>query len=263
MKITLFSFLLFLPLLCVGINPVREYTMTPDQAGMAYEAHRLTTLDAYELEAWWLHPYEDTSSVTFVLAYGDAGNMSYSLAYASSLLRRGYRVLLFDYRGFGHSTDFTHDPQALYHQEYAIDLATALLWVKARRPKDRIAVWAFSMGTLMATLAYEQAPFDALIAEGLIESPLACVARIEELKGTALVLPEGAEEAPKLLRGMSIPMLLVAGTGDEVTPLSASMAVAEGRPERRVLPHNGEHLRAAVSLGLPEYMEEIEDFLWF
>ncbi len=235
--------------------------MTPDKIGLKYEEHQLATPDGHQLNTWLLLPDTPSQAQTIVFAYGDAGNMSYSLAYAHPLVQRGYTVVLIDYRGFGHSSDFAYDANQYYYNEYATDLCTTLRWTKEQRPDHKTAVWAFSMGTLMATLAYEREEFDALIAEGLVWSPVKCRERIKELKGKELKLPEGAAEAPEQLEKMTIPMLLVAGKEDQITSLSDSQAAAEGKSNRRVLEHDGQHLRGVLSLGMDVYLEAIERLL--
>ncbi|MFN7119905.1 MAG: alpha/beta hydrolase, partial [Saprospiraceae bacterium] len=90
-----------------SINPLRDYPRTPKDFNLIYQEIKLDTQDGYKLNSWTLKPAaENQKNYTFILANSDAGNMSYLLPYAAMLVARGYSVILFDYRGFGHSSDF-------------------------------------------------------------------------------------------------------------------------------------------------------------
>lgn len=67
------------------------------------------------LAAWLVPPLVGALNqhTTMVLAGTDSGNMSSFLFQARALAAAGYQVLLFDYRGFGHSQAFAIDQNQL------------------------------------------------------------------------------------------------------------------------------------------------------
>ncbi|MCB0642308.1 MAG: hypothetical protein KDC44_11740, partial [Phaeodactylibacter sp.] len=59
----------------------------------------------------------------------------------------------------------------------------------------------------------------------------------------------------------SIPTLVFAGRADTVTTLEHSNTFAESADQCSVIAFDGEHLRGAMSLGMPAYMAAIVDLL--
>lgn len=242
-----------------AINPVREYKATPENFGLLYKEQKIKTVDGYLLNTWLVEPKEDSDkNYTFVIAYGDAGNMSYQLPYIAALVARGYTVVAFDYRGFGQSSDFEINKEQQYYNEFTTDLIAALHWAKQQNPNDKIIVWAFSMGTIMATQAFKKEPFDILVGEGFVVAPPKVVQRIKAQKSKTLLLPKGAGKVEKNIRKISIPMLLVCAKNDAITTLDDCQKIAQGFPNRSVLEFEGKHLEGAFVLGLQNYIDEIE-----
>ena len=95
--------LLFQAVTVWAIKPSKIWVATPDALGMKYQTVALTTPDHVQLTGWLIEPAANVPDrhTTMVVAYGDFGNMSYELNQARALSAAGYRVYLFDYRGFG------------------------------------------------------------------------------------------------------------------------------------------------------------------
>ena len=259
-------FLLFLSLLVstsiFSINPMREYKLRPEAYQLEYEEVKIATQDRTLLNAWVMTPSLETQQdYTFILAGSDAGNMGFLLAYAFYLVREGITVITFDYRGFGESSDFNYNPDFLYHTEYIEDLVTVIDWTKTERKPKKIGVMAFSMGTLVATAAYGESKFDALVAEGFILSPDLNVKRLQELKGKKLLLPEDQSGHRLKINKIDIPVLLFAGTLDQNTTLADSQRFAAGHDNRKVISFEGDHLKGASIIGLPAYIEAVKSIL--
>lgn len=258
---------MLLPILCLlcqwvcAIDPLREYTMTPGDLGISYREVRVRAEEA-DLNVWVMEaPPATSKQVTVVIAGSDAGNMGFSLPYAKQLLNAGYDVITFDYRGFGASTDFEHQPDYLYHREYIEDFVAVLQFSKGHFTSNRTAVLAFSMGTLIASAGYQHAAYDALIAEAFVFSPQRNVRRIHELSGKKLVLPKGYAEDANAVQSIDIPMLLFSARADKVTTGQDAKIVVEMRANRHLVSYEGEHLRGAASLGFPIYFGRIAAFI--
>lgn len=245
-----------------AINPVKEYINTPEKLGLPHQEIQLDTPDGYAINTWVLEPIgEGKQDVSFLLAYGDAGNMSYSLAYAIQLVQRGYPVILFDYRGFGQSADFDMNKNQFYYNEFVTDFQTVLKWGKSRQPDQKFAVWGFSMGTLIASLAHEAEGFDYLIGEGFVANPEQSVERIFQQKEKKLDVPNGIDSVIEKINRMAIPILFICGTEDKITTLEDVKAIVQKNPDHQVLSFDGGHLQGAQILGLPNYISSIEAFI--
>lgn len=178
------KFLVLLGLLLIqtatawALKPLRDWVAKPDSLGLQYQTLALTTPDKAELVSWVVEPAATVPDqhTTMVLAYGDAGNMSYWIYQAQALSNAGYRVYLFDYRGFGHSSTFAIDPKQLYYEEFTSDLRTVLNDARHRYPRSRTGIISFSMGTIMGSKVAATSPCDFLVTEGYVASPQRIVA---------------------------------------------------------------------------------------
>ena len=251
-----------------ALKPSREWTATPDALGLRYQTTALITPDQVPLTGWLIEPAANVPDqhTTMVVAYGDFGNMSYELNQAQALAAAGYRVYLFDYRGFGHSANFAIDEQRLYYHEFSVDLSTALADARHRFPRNRTGIIAFSMGTIMGSEVAATARCDFFVTEGYVASPQRLVAyQLQSRQKVVSLPPEAAAYAQNAPR-IRCPWLLIAGTTDKHTSLADSVAVARAtRRRRQVLIFEGGHLQGMPVLSEAtfgdKYVWEVTRFL--
>src|SRR5690349_3569759 len=106
MKSTLFIILLGFSIAVYAIKPDRDYKWTPDMRGLAYEEYQVKTSDHYTINIWeYKLPDSVKTNKTIILVGPDAGNISFLIWQAKALIKQGVRVIAFDYRGFGKSSD--------------------------------------------------------------------------------------------------------------------------------------------------------------
>jgi len=252
----------FVSRLGFSIDPLREYKMRPERFKIEYQELKLKTADQYELNTWVMEPIgEHDKNITIVIVGSDSGNMGYSVVYAYYLLREGYRVVTFDYRGFGDSTDFNYNPNNVYHSEYITDFETVMNWCNDKLESERIGVLAFSMGTLISAIGYNNSRYDFFIGEGFVRSPELIKDRIKEQKGKELNLPLTADDDEIKVGNLNIPMLHFASTLDKVTTLKDCLEFCESRTKAKIIEYEGEHLRGASTMGLEKYIQEIKSFI--
>ena len=222
-----------------ALRPVAAWWARPDTLGLKYRQLEVTTPDHVKLVAWLIEPAAQAPNrhTTVVVAGGDAYNMSGNIYAAWALAEAGYRTLLFDYRGFGHSQAFAIDPQRLYYQEFATDLRAALAEARRLAPRDRVGILGLSMGGLIGSEVAASARPDFLITEGYPADLPALVAYQKQAHNKTVTLPAEAAAYPRVAARVRCPWLLIAGTQDKNTPLSDSAAVvrAAGRNQRRQL----------------------------
>ena len=103
---------------------------TPDSLGLTYQTLALTTPDHVQLASWVVEPAATVPDrrTTMVLAYGDAGNMSYWLHQARALSHAGYRrqrrqVLPF---GGGHQEGMHTLSEVEYGDKYVREISRFL-----------------------------------------------------------------------------------------------------------------------------------------
>ena len=230
-----------------AIRPVAEYWARPDTLGLKYQDLTLTAADRVHLAAWLIEPRPNVPAkqATVIIAGGDAGNMASSIYPAAALAAQGYQVLLFDYRGFGHSDAFAIDRDMLYYPEFTTDLRAALAEARRRAPRHRVGVLGFSMGTIMGAEVAAAPGCDFLVTVAYVASPPAVAAYYQRVRPERPVhLPANATAYAQVAPRVKCPWLLIASKADPVTTLADSLAVAraaKGRQRRQVLPVEGDH----------------------
>ena len=249
--------LLCLTLLAAGpafaLRPVAAWWATPDTLGLKYRQVEITTADQVKLVAWLVEPSAKAvdQHTTVVVAGGDAYNMSSNIYTAWALADAGYRSLLFDYRGFGHSQAVALDPQRLYYDEFATDLRAALAEARRAAPRDRVGILGLSMGAIVGSQVAARARPDFLVTEGYAGNLLGIVAYQKAANNKTVTLPAGAAAYPRVAARVRCPWLLIAGTQDKNTPLADSAAAVQAarrQQHRQLLTVDCGHLGAQDKL---------------
>jgi pimeloyl-ACP methyl ester carboxylesterase len=230
-----------------AIKPMAKYWARPDTLGLKYQDLTLTTPDHVHLAAWLVEPTAGAADqhTTVVVAGGDSGNMASNIFTAATLAQAGYRVLLFDYRGFGHSDAFAINQNYLYYAEFAIDTRTALAEARRRSPRQRVGLMGFSMGSLVGSEAVATTRCDFLVTVAYAASPQNVVAYYQRIRPERpIILPADAATYSHVAPKVKCPWLFISGTDDKATTLADTMVVAQAatrRQRREVLPVPGDH----------------------
>jgi predicted alpha/beta-fold hydrolase len=266
MKNTLLLILLVFAVNSFALKPDLKYLQKPNELNISYKEHIITTSDNFKLKTWICSPRKETDNkTTLILAYGDAGNMSYWLNQVSELVKNGFTVVTFDYRGFGESEYFKINNDYLYYNEFVTDLVTVIRWTKNNTNENQIGIWALSMGTIMSTLALQQENIDFLIAEGFVVDPLKIKQSIKELKNKDILLPTNYNEYKNTLNKLSTKTLIFSGNQDIVTTVKDSKFVESLNKENKLIEFNGNHLQGFKTLTTNEfgdrYIQEIIKFI--
>ena len=262
--------LLLQTLAAFALKPLPSWWAKPDTLGLKYQTLALTTPDHVALATWLIEPAAGAPDqrTTVVVASGDYGNMSYQLYQAKALADAGYRVLLFDYRGFGHSGAFAIDQQRLYYEEFATDLRTALAEARRRGRGQRVGILGFSMGTLLGAEVAATDRCDFLITDGYVGNLPAIAAYQLAAFHKTVTLPAAAASYNPLGPRVNCPWLFIAGTEDHKTPLADSAAAVQAarpRQRRQLLAVKCDHGGAMEVLSEKEYgdayVRSLGDFL--
>lgn len=168
----------------------------------------------------------------------------------------GYDLALFDYRGYGLSSDRLHG-----HAREAdlLDDALAMYdWAAARYAPERIVVFGRSMGTAFATCVAAQRPVGKLVLEAPFRS-------MPELFRSWWKLPPGLfrfrfrfDNEARLPR-VQAPTLIIHGTADELVPFDHGQKLASAKKEATFVPvpEGGHHHLWFFD----RYQQAVEEFL--
>lgn len=114
------ALLLCQPLILSAINPQREYSVPIEERGKNFEELQVETTDGFKINVWHL-PSENGTPL--IISESDAGNMGDWVHLGRFLQLYGIDVWLYDYRGFGASSDFSIERNQLFHTEFVSDLS--------------------------------------------------------------------------------------------------------------------------------------------
>ena len=200
---------------------------------MAYEDVWLSVPDG-RIHGWWI-PAAAADAPTVLFLHGNGSNIGDSAARSQLFYQWGYSTLLIDYRGYGRSSGpFPHEQQIYEDAEAAWQYVTRQ---RAVAP-GRVMLFGHSLGGAIAFyLASEHPEVAGVIAEGSFTNMRAMMQR--KLR---VVLPPLnwllTQEFGSLMRvrSLSVPVLLIHGTADNVVPAAMSQRLYNALPTS---PHTG------------------------
>lgn len=183
----------------------------------------LRTEDGLSLDAWLLHPTGTDRGAAVLYCPGNGGNRLSRLGVGQEIARRGFTVLLLDYRGYG------GNPGSPSETGLARDARAAAAFLRERGfDGERTLYVGESIGTgVAARLAVTDPP-----AGLVLRSPFPSLAELASThvpRPLALLLREGYRSADAL-RDSDVPVVVLHGDADEIVPsrLSAALAAQVG-----------------------------------
>lgn len=215
-KISFISIIYALPVF--AINPEKEYITSPEYYQIThYDTITVNTIDDYNLFLYDIPAIKTNKKVYIIITYGDAGNLSYYFGYAKALNERGFSVILYDYRGFGKSSNFSTNKNMLFYNEYSTDLATVVDYCRRKNDSYSVGILAFSMGTVITTLALNSTPVDFIIAENYASDITGTLQKLNKERIDKLTLPASfsIDEYEECLRTIIPPLLLFNANRDK------------------------------------------------
>ncbi len=262
MGLLLFSVTMFISAnSAFSLSPAREYQALPSDYGIIYRDMDIMTEDSLIIKGWF-YPAQDTSGIqnqnvgrfpvpepykskpreyktidesprpTVVICDGDSGNMTYLIIYAYNLTIRGFNVLTFDWRGFGHSDSWATDKDQLCYTEYLLDYDAAVYAITKEAEVDstRIGVFGFSTGAYLSfAIASRNENVSVFAGRALITSFSEVAPILKNLDpDRPLLLPEDYPEELQPINAagdLTKPAFLIVGENDDRTPVQMSKRV--------------------------------------
>jgi pimeloyl-ACP methyl ester carboxylesterase len=247
--------------------PLKEHLPNPALEGVAREDILFRTPDGVTLHGWLLRPEEEPRG-TVLFLHGNAENVSTHVNSVLWLVRAGYRVVLFDYRGYGRSEG---KPTMSGVHADALAAIDALFGME-EIDRDRVAVLGQSLGGAVAIHAVAGSPqkdrIRALVVDsafsGYREIAREKIAEVPLLKPFRVPLSRLVTDrySPRLwiARVSPVPVLVIHGDADRVVPPAHGerlFALAGGRKALWIVPGAG-HIEAFAS---PEVRARLLGFL--
>jgi alpha-beta hydrolase superfamily lysophospholipase len=214
-KLATLIVLLTLSFHAIAINPVREYQVKPETLGLKYQTKKIQVSATIELNSW-LFLQDNKTKPFLIVSNSDAGNMSNCLGQANEFFKAGYNVILYDYRGFGESSNFEINRNKMYYEEFTEDLRSVLKFVKKEYTPTKVVLYGLSMGTIVSkSVLNTDTSINGAILDSFVVNLKLVVDRILEIRNKQVLLPDDAQKyADANKKATSTPILLFSGLKD-------------------------------------------------
>lgn len=212
--------------------PAPHVGATPGDEGWDYEPVELETEDGETITGWYLpgvgaDPGAGPARVA-LYCHGNGGNIGGRLAVLAGLRELGLAVLIFDYRGYGHSSG---RPTVAGTR---LDVRAAwrhLVEVRGHDPEE-IVIWGRSLGgavaiDLAAELSEAQTPPAALVVESSFTSTVEIGKAVYPWLPVQWFAAKIDYPSRSLLAKVTAPVLLAHSPDDDLIPASHGAALRE------------------------------------
>jgi len=183
-----------------------------------------TTADGLMLRTWLFTPTVESRNVAVLFFPGNGGNRAGRASVAREIAALGYTVLLLEYRGYG------GNPGKPTEEGLALDAqAAAQCLHDLGFPAGRIIYVGESLGTGVATrLATTDQPV-AVLLRSPFTSMVDMAKALYPFLPADLLLRDRYETIVRLPM-ITVPVTVLAGSADELVPVSQSATVADTAP---------------------------------
>ncbi|MGZ8430283.1 MAG: alpha/beta hydrolase, partial [Candidatus Deferrimicrobiaceae bacterium] len=207
--------------------PTRGHAPVPGLDNVVLQDVRFASEDGVPLHGWLLSPRDRVSRGTILFLHGNAENISTHVRSILWLVREGYTVFAFDYRGYGTSGGDAPDIPGVHRDARA---ALSHILSLAGFSPDRLVVFGQSLGAAVAVHTVATASPARRPRALILDSPFAGYRRIvrDKLSSPIITWPIAwlasrfydDEYSPERWIGKvaPVPVIVIHGTADRVVP---------------------------------------------
>lgn len=192
--------------------------------GLTVEDVFLTAADGTKLHGWWVPGQEDAPTMLFF--HANAGNITHRIDNLMRWQKRGLNTFILDYRGYGRS-EGTPDEAGIYQ-----DAEAAYAYVCETRGTDpkQTVLFGRSLGGAVAFYIASKLPAAGVIVESTFTSLPDLAALF--FPGQDAQLFQGQYESIERVKHLTMPLLLVHGTRDDLVPVEQGKRLFAAHPGR-------------------------------
>ncbi|MCF8232861.1 MAG: lysophospholipase [Bacteroidales bacterium] len=175
------------------------------------------------LNGWVMTPHYNYNGTTLVFLHGNAGNITTHYPTVIPLVKRGFKVFIFDYSGFGFSEGKATRDNVLADANAALDY-----WKNRKTPNTKnLVIYGQSLGGHLAVTIAErnQDKIDGLVIEGAFSSHKDIAAETAGIFGKIFVAEKYS--ALESIQSYKKPLLIIHSTDDKIIPLEMGKKLFE------------------------------------
>ena len=194
--------------------PNADVYSVPEDHDVRVEEVSFAAKGGPRLHGWWLEGTGESRG-TVVYCHGNHGNLTHHVEFVKWLPRRGFHVLIFDYRGFGKSAGSVE-------RSGTVDDAVAAIDFALQRDAKRVVVFGHSLGGAIGIVAAAQRlAVRAVVAESTFPSYRAAARATAPALSwlVPLLVSAGSDPVDALPEIPPRPLLIVHGAEDDIAPV--------------------------------------------
>jgi fermentation-respiration switch protein FrsA (DUF1100 family) len=237
--------------------PTAGESLTPRELGLDYQSLSIRTRDGERLHGWSVAAPVARANVLYF--HGNGGNLSAWAPIVAGIARKGYAVLVFDYRGYGLSSGRPSE-RGLYED---VDAIVEHFWRDSPAPLP-VVYWGRSLGVAMAAYAATVRTPDALILEAGFPDARSLLRGSPLLALLAIFSSYRFPSAEFLDRlRPPVPVLVLHGDSDHVVPVAQGRALfdAIATPTKRFVSIRGGDHNDALPAEPGKYWGTVQEFV--
>lgn len=232
-----------------------EHLRPPDGA----ESVWFNSADGTRLHGWFFQTELRPETATIVYFHGNGGNISNVSWVGQWFAKRGFNVLLFDYRGYGASEGDVGPESALYADG---DAAVAFVVNKKGANSQRVVLYGQSLGTaVVADVASRQHVGAVVLESGFSSASSVASTALPWLPRWLHFLGKNRFESAQKLAAVRAPVLIAHGDPDPVIPTEHAhllFASANEPKQLLVVPGGGHNIFGSRG---DRYLSQVERFI--
>lgn len=215
--------------------------------------------DGTRLNGFFFKSQSKPEVATIIFFHGNGGNITSVSWLAQRFAKRGFNVLLFDYRGYGASDGVVGDEAGLYADG---DAALAFLLNEKKVPSKQIVLYGHSLGTTVAADVASRGQFGAVVLEsGFSSASSVATTALPWLPRALHFLGKNRFESARKLTKVKSPILIAHGDPDGTIPTSeAQILFASANEPRKLLIVPGAG-HVPFGSGGEQYLNQVEQFM--
>lgn len=194
-------------------HPSPDVALTPAHFQLRYQDVQFIADDGTALAAWWIPANRPRGTV--VLCRGNAGNIGTTAYLAPEFFKRGFNLLLWDYRGYGASGGRPSEKGIYADARAAFDAAAAM------SGKLPVIAYGVSLGGAVAIQLAKDRPVAGLIVQGSFASAADLAQRWYPSIPLYRILSVSYDSAAKVAMLDGLPKLFGHSPTDETIPFQS------------------------------------------
>jgi pimeloyl-ACP methyl ester carboxylesterase len=208
-----------------SLNPSREYKVKPEKYGMVYKEEKISTKDGASLNGWFFETAKKTTNWVIISGSGD-GNMADNIEICGQFLSAGWNVCMYDYRGYGSSSDFQIDAETYIYPQFLNDLNGVADYLRKSRAISKFDLYGQNIGAgLSLGVGCNRPETRKIIADGSWTGLELMKKKFKEKKGIDVIIPFGYDKTyepmyacDKMRPGLKGVMLIVSPQDEFLNP---------------------------------------------